>query len=111
MILGVILLRKINVSKVVGMVIFAAATAILHGLGETGCVYFALFNNIAVKNDSAGYIWGITFGMTLVHSTVDCLTAYFLAKLLSKRRIVHFVEIERWNAETEKKPRENRAEQ
>ncbi len=94
-ILGMILLKKTDINKPAGMIIFVLSTALLHALAETGCVYLALYLNVPVKSEAAAYIWGATFGGTVVHSTLDCLAAYFLARLLSKRKIVHFTEIER----------------
>lgn len=94
---GALLLRRVNINKPFGMFLFLLVTAIVHAAAETACVYLAIGINIPLdpSKTSILYIWGATFGMTIIHSCADAVAAYFLSKLLSKNRIAHFGELEK----------------
>ncbi|MEG1711010.1 MAG: hypothetical protein RR054_04030 [Clostridia bacterium] len=87
-VVGLLLLRVLHIKKFSHFMIFLLVTGLVHALGETACVYIALFNGIKVNNSTTIYIWGATFGATFLHNALDFVAAYFLGKLLVKAKIV-----------------------
>ena len=83
---GILMLKKMNIKKPVNMVIFLIVTAIIHGLAETLCVYAFIWSG-AIPTQGVGYIWGTTFGLTVAHSVLDAVVAFILAKVLEKAKV------------------------